>query len=104
MPLVDGRHSPPHLLRRCHGHEAAPVRFLEETDGNGKQCEAVSPAAAIDDAEASAESWTICGSLCTTNDILVKSLPCAICIRPRARLRACWRLLHDRGRVAAAVP
>lgn len=26
-----------------------PVRFLEETDGNGKQCEAVSPAAAIDD-------------------------------------------------------
>ena len=52
-----------------------PVRFLEETDGNGKQCEAVSPAAAIDDAEASAESWTICGSLCTTNDILVKSLP-----------------------------
>ena len=35
----------------------------------------MSPAAAIDDAEASAESWTICGSLCTTNDILVKSLP-----------------------------
>ena len=52
-----------------------PVRFLEETDGNGKRCEAVSPAAAIDDVEAGAESWTICGSLCTTNDILVKSLP-----------------------------
>lgn len=51
-----------------------PVRFLEETDGNGKRCEAVSPAAAIDDVEAGAESWTICGSLCTTNDILVKSL------------------------------
>lgn len=82
-----------------------PVRFLEETDGNGKRCEAVSPAAAIDDAEASAESWTICGvALHHQRHPREVAAGARYASGPRARLRACRRLLHDRGRVAAAVP
>lgn len=52
-----------------------PVRFLEEVENGGTPCAAASSAEAVADVVEGAEPWTICGSLCTTNDILVKSLP-----------------------------
>lgn len=57
-----------------------PVRLLEAADeavaGDGEVATAAPAAASAEDLVAEEpEPWTICGSLCTTNDILVKSLP-----------------------------